>query len=52
VGLKLNGTSADDVNLLGDKINTTKKNMEPLIDKEVGIEVNTEKAKYMLMSCH
>jgi hypothetical protein len=31
-----------------------KKNMEPLIDasKEVGLEVNTEKTKYMLLSRH
>jgi ribosomal protein S2 len=37
------------VNLLGDK-----KNMETLIDasKEVGLEVNTEKTKYMLLSRH
>jgi hypothetical protein len=44
---KLNGTHqplvyADDVNLLGDNIDTTKKNTETLIDvsKEVGLEVN------------
>jgi hypothetical protein len=32
----------------------TKKNTEPLIDtsKEVGIEINVEKTKYMLLSCH
>jgi hypothetical protein len=42
----LNGTHqllayADDVNLLGDNIDTIKKNMETLIDasKEVGLEV-------------
>jgi hypothetical protein len=59
VGLKLNGTHqlmvyADDVNLLGDNIDTIKKNMETLIDasKEVGLEVNTEKTKYMLLSRH
>jgi hypothetical protein len=43
---------ADDVNLLGYTRNTIKKNTETLIDasKEVGLEVNTEKTKYMLMS--
>jgi hypothetical protein len=52
VGLKLNGTHqllvyADHVNLLGDKIDA-----QTLIDagKEVGLEVNTEKTKYMLLS--
>jgi hypothetical protein len=57
VGLKLNGTHqllayADDVNLLGDNIDTINKNIETLIDasKEVGLEVNVEKTKYMLMS--
>jgi hypothetical protein len=59
VGLKLNRTHqllvyADDVNLLGDNIDAIKKNMETLIDasEEVGLEVNTEKIKYMLLSHH
>jgi hypothetical protein len=59
VGLKLNGTHqllvyADDVNLLGDNIDAIKKNMETLTDtsKEVRLEVNTEKTKYMLLSRH
>jgi hypothetical protein len=58
VGLKLNGTHqllayADDVNLLGDNIDTIKKNIETLIDasKEVGLEINVEKTKYTLLSC-
>jgi hypothetical protein len=50
MGLKLRGTHqllayADDVNILGD-------NIETLIDasKEVGLEINVEKTKYMLLS--
>jgi hypothetical protein len=45
---------ADDVNLQGDNINITKKSIDTLIDasKEVGLEVNTEKTKYMLLSRH
>jgi hypothetical protein len=38
---------ADDVNLLGDNIDTLKKNTETLIDanKEVGLEADTEETK-------
>jgi hypothetical protein len=57
VVLKLNGTHqrlayADDMNLLGNNMGTIKKNTETLIDasKEVGLEVNVEKTKYMLLS--
>jgi hypothetical protein len=56
-GLELNGTHqllayADDVELLGYNIDTINKNTETLIDasKEVGLEVNVEKTKYMLVS--
>jgi hypothetical protein len=42
------------LNLLGDNIDTIKKNTETLIDanKEVGLEINVEKAKYMLLFRH
>jgi hypothetical protein len=59
VGLKLNGTHqllayVDDVTLLGDNIDTIKKNTEILIDtsKGVGLTINVEKTKYMLLSRH
>jgi hypothetical protein len=40
--------------LLGDNIDTIKKNKQTLIDasKEVGLEVNAEKTKYTFLSCH
>jgi hypothetical protein len=45
---------ADDVNILGDNVDTIKKNKQTLINasKEVGLEVNTKKSKYVLISCH
>jgi hypothetical protein len=57
----LNGTHqllayTDDVNLLEDNIHTMciNKNTETSIDasKGVGLEINVEKTKYMLLSCH
>jgi hypothetical protein len=43
---------AGDVNILEEKIDTVKKNRGAMLDacKEVGLEVNPEKTKYMLMS--
>jgi hypothetical protein len=59
VELKLNGTYqllayADDMNVLGDNIETVTKNTEILVvdSKEVGLEINVEKSKYMLLSRH
>jgi hypothetical protein len=42
------------VNLLGDNIDTIKKNTEILIDaiKEIGLEINVDKTKYMVLSRH
>jgi hypothetical protein len=55
--LKLNGTHQllvyiDDVNILGGSVHTIKKNKEALVvvSKEKGLEVNTDKIKYMVMS--
>jgi hypothetical protein len=55
VGLKLNGThqlltSANDVNLLGDNIETIKKNTETLPDtrKGIGLEVNAKTTQIKL----
>ena len=56
-GLKLNGThqllaNADDVNILGGSVHTVKENAEALVvaTKEIGLEVNADKTKHMIMS--
>jgi hypothetical protein len=49
VGMKLEGATLLLV-LLGDNIDTIKKNTEA--SKKDGLEVNTEKSKYMLISHH
>jgi len=56
-GLKLNGTHqllayADDANILGGRIKTLKENAEALVaaTREIGLEVNADKTKYMVMS--
>jgi len=55
--LKLNGTHqllvyADDVNTLGVSVHTIKTNTETLVlaSKEIGLEENADKTKYMVMS--
>ena len=57
VGLKLNGTHqilayADDVNILGGSMHTLKENAEALVaaTREIGLEINADKTKYMIMS--
>ena len=43
---------ADDVNILGGSAHTVKENAEALVvaNKDVGLEVNADKTKYMFMS--
>ena len=55
--MKLNGTHqllayADDVNILGGNSHTVKENAETLVGatREIGLEVNADKTKYMIMS--
>jgi hypothetical protein len=57
--LKLNGTHHllaydDDINIFGRKHRYPKEKSKALLDtgKEVGLEVNPEKTKYMLMSLY
>jgi len=52
--LKLNGTHqllvyADDVNILGGSVHTVKEAFT-VASKEIGLEVNADKTKYMVMS--
>ena len=56
-GLKLNGTHqllvyADDVNILGGSTHTINEKADALVvaTKEIGLEVNADKTKYMVMS--
>jgi hypothetical protein len=56
--LELHGTHqllvCDDDDLLGDSINTIKENTETLLQAsgDIGLEINAEKTKYMIMSRH
>jgi hypothetical protein len=59
VGLELNGThhllvSADDINLLGSNKYHKREHRKTLLDasRDVGLEINAEKTKYVIMSCH
>jgi hypothetical protein len=39
---------------VGDSVNTIKENTETLLEaiKDIGLEINAKKTKYMIMSCH
>ena len=46
------GDHANDANVLGRSVHTIKENTETLViaSKEIGLEVNANKTKYMVMS--
>ena len=55
IGLDLNGTHqlfvyADDVSMLGENLQTVRENAEIFMktSKDIGLEVNSEKTKYMI----
>jgi hypothetical protein len=57
IGWELNGTHqllvyGDDVNLLGDSVNAIKEKSETILEasRDIGLEINAEKTKYMIMS--
>ena len=59
IGLELNGKHqllvyADDVNMLGENLQTVRENTEIFIkaSKDIGLEVNSKKTKYMITSRH
>jgi hypothetical protein len=59
VGLELNGKHqilvySDGTGLLGDSVNTVKKNIETLLESSrgIGLEINVDKTKYMITSRH
>jgi hypothetical protein len=59
VGSELNGTYQllfcdDDIDLLGTSVNTIKQNSEIILEasRDIGLEINAEKTKYMIMSRH
>jgi hypothetical protein len=45
---------ADDVNLVGDSVNTIKQNTNILLQasRDIGLEINAERTEYMIMSRH
>ena len=59
IGLEVNGKHqllvyADDVDMLGENLQTVRENAEIFIkaSKDIGLEVNSEKTKYMITSHH